>query len=87
MKRKQIYLDEEIERQLKAHAARTHLPEAEHIRRALQRYLAEQSDQLGEEEDPLLQLIGLVPKGQGREDASINHDYYLYEVDQRDPGE
>ena len=82
MKRKQIYLDIQAEIQLKELAAETHLSEAEHIRRALNDYLAERKPVIDDEEDPLLKLIGLVPAGLGKKDASINHDIYLYGRDE-----
>ncbi|MBA2295793.1 MAG: CopG family transcriptional regulator [Actinobacteria bacterium] len=75
MRRKQIYLDDTSERGLKRLAARTGRSEASHIREALQRYLASGSEAV---EDPLEQLIGLVPDEQGPDDVAEEHDHYLY---------
>lgn len=75
MRRKQLYLDEASERALKRLAARTGRSEASHIREALRRYLAG-----GVElpDDPLEQLIGLVPDTDGPDDVAEEHDHYLY---------
>ncbi len=75
MRRKQIYLDEPSERALKRLAARTGRSEASHIREALQRYLAGGSEA---SDDPLEQLIGLVPDEHGPDDVAEQHDHYLY---------
>lgn len=76
-KRKQIYLDEESDRALKGLALATRISEAEHIRRALNRYLARQKREI-RDDDPLRKLIGLCDNPDGPTDASIFHDKYLY---------
>lgn len=43
MIRKQLYLDEDLDHELKLLAGRTGLSEAEHVRRALRRYLEQQN--------------------------------------------
>lgn len=43
MIRKQLYLDEDLDHELKLLAGRTGLSEAEHVRRALRRYLEHQN--------------------------------------------
>ncbi len=77
LKRKQIYLDIESDRQLKQLAQRAGLSEAELIRRAVKEYLCRQ-DEGTSEEDPILQIIGLCPNPEGPTDASVHHDRYLY---------
>ena len=77
LKRKQIYLDEESDRALKRLALATKISEAEHIRRAVKKYVAKQKGKMVEE-DPLRDLIGLCDKPNGPTDASIHHDSYLY---------
>ncbi len=77
LKRKQIYLDEESDRALKRLALTTKISEAEHIRRAVKKYIAKQKAKMTEE-DPLRKLIGLCDKPEGPTDASIHHDKYLY---------
>ena len=76
LKRKQIYLDEQSDRALKR-LATTKISEAEHMRRAVKKYIAKQKSKMAEE-DPLRKLIGLCDKPDGPTDASIHHDRYLY---------
>jgi hypothetical protein len=77
LKRKQIYLDEQSDRALKRLALTTKISEAEHIRRAVKKYIAKQKAKMAEE-DPLRKRIGLCDKPDGPTDASIHHDRYLY---------
>ncbi|MBW1796509.1 MAG: CopG family transcriptional regulator [Deltaproteobacteria bacterium] len=77
LKRKQIYLDEESDRALKRLALATKISEAEHIRRAVKKYIAKQKAKR-READPLRKLIGLCDKPDGPTNASIHHDRYLY---------
>jgi hypothetical protein len=77
LKRKQIYLDEESDRALKRLALTTKISAAEHIRRAVKKYITKQKGMMAEE-DPLQKLIGLCDKPEGPSDASIHHDKYLY---------
>ena len=76
-KRKQIYLDEESDQALKRLAVTTEISEAEHIRRAVKKYVAKQKGKIAKE-DPLRKLIGLCDKPDGPTDASIHHDSHLY---------
>jgi len=76
-KRKQIYLDEGSERALKRLAFATKISEAEHIRRAVRKYIATQAVAIPKE-DPLRELIGLCDSPDGPTDASIHHDRFLY---------
>lgn len=77
LKRKQIYLDEESDQALKRLALTTKISAAEHIRRAVKKYITKQKGMMAEE-DPLQKLIGLCDKPEGPSDASIHHDKYLY---------
>jgi hypothetical protein len=77
LKRKQIYLDEESDRALKRLALTTKISAAEHIRRAVKKYITKQKGMVAEE-DPLQKLIGLCDKPEGPSEASIHHDKYLY---------
>ena len=77
LKRKQIYLDEESDRALKRLALTTKISEAEHIRRAVKKYIAKQKGKIAKE-DPLQRLIGLCDEPDGPTDASVHHDRYLY---------
>jgi hypothetical protein len=76
MRRTQIYLDDASERALKRLAARTGRSEAFHIREALQRYLA--ATGVAPADDPPEQLLPLIPDAAGPDDASEEHDHYLY---------
>ncbi|MGH8897431.1 MAG: ribbon-helix-helix protein, CopG family [Egibacteraceae bacterium] len=78
MIRKQLYIDEDLERVLKALAARTGRPEAEHVRAALRSYIDQQVTAPRSGHDPLLDLIGLVDDSEGPDDVAVNHDHYLY---------
>lgn len=77
MIRKQLYIDEELDRSLKVLAAWTGQSEAEHVRAALRRYLADHAVQHSEA-DPLLELVGLVDDPRGPDDVAVNHDDFLY---------
>ncbi len=77
LKRKQIYLDEESDQALKMLAFATKISEAEHVRRAVRKYIAKLKAGVGND-DPLKKLIGLCDSPDGPTDASIHHDRYLY---------
>lgn len=79
MVRKQLYIDDELDRALKSRAARTGRSEADHVRTALRVYLnvgARPGE--GQSDDPLLDLIGLVDDDGGPDDVALQHDHYLY---------
>ncbi|MDQ5851778.1 MAG: ribbon-helix-helix protein, CopG family [Chloroflexota bacterium] len=76
MVRKQLYIDDDLERALKALAARTARPEAEHVRAALREYLGQQVTAPADGQDPLLGLIDLVDDPEGPDDVAVNHDHY-----------
>lgn len=77
MLRKQIYIDEELERGLKAVAARTGEAEAVHVRAALREYLRGH-EPIASREDPLSSLIGIVDDENLPDDVAEQHDHYLY---------
>lgn len=74
MKRKQIYLEEDLDRQLKSTAAAEGRSAASIIRDAVRAYLARPAPATGD--DPFLSLAGKF-KG-GPSDASVDHDRTLY---------
>lgn len=78
MVRKQLYIDDDLDRALKVLAARTGRSEAEHVRAALRSYVHEELTASTEAPDPLLRLIGLVEDPDGADDVAANHDHYLY---------
>jgi len=73
MIRKQVYLAPEQQKLLKRLARKANVTEAEVVRRAIEDYARKEKVI---DDDPLLELIGMV-KG-GPPDGSINHDHYLY---------
>lgn len=58
MIRKQLYLDEDLDHELKLLAGRTGLSEAEHVRRALRHYLERESGSSGFA--PLIELADAI---------------------------
>ena len=76
MIRKQIYIDDDLERRLKRLAAISGEPEAVHVRAALRAFLHERLPESAD--DPLDQLVGLVRAESGADDVAANHDRYLY---------
>ncbi|HWB71083.1 MAG TPA: CopG family transcriptional regulator [Egibacteraceae bacterium] len=81
MIRKQVYIDEDLERALKTLAARTGRPEAEHVRAALHDYVGRHLRL--PKANPLLDLIGLVDDPDGPDDVAAEHDHYLYGAPKR----
>ncbi|HEV8241280.1 MAG TPA: ribbon-helix-helix domain-containing protein [Thermoanaerobaculia bacterium] len=81
MVRKQIYIDEELDEDLKVLSARTGEPEAAHVRAALRGYL-EAHRMPAEDVDPLYAMIGMVDD-QGPSDVAEEHDHYLYGTPKR----
>ena len=74
MKRTQIYLEEELDRELRAAAAAEGRSAAAVIREAVRRYLAGVDHPRSE--DPFLAIAGSV-SGRAK-DGALNHDHYLY---------
>lgn len=75
MIRKQLYLDEDLDRALKRLSARTGVSEAGHVRAALRDYVGRQEPS---GDDGLDRLVGLVPDLDGPDDVAAEHDRYLY---------
>jgi plasmid stability protein len=73
MRRTQIYLEEDVDRELRAVAAAEGRSAADLIREALRRYLAERKRP---EPDPILAMAGTIA-GLPR-DAAAEHDRDLY---------
>jgi len=82
MRRKQLYLDESLDRALKRLAARTGRSEAFHVREALRRYVVQEEPT---DEDPFELIIGLVDDPEGPSDVAVNHDHYLYGAPKEHP--
>jgi len=75
VKRKQIYLEEEMAKKIEQFSNIKNISQAEIIRRAIDYYFKEK--QIEEKEnEPLLELAGIVDVD--IEDGSENHDKYLY---------
>ena len=77
LKRKQIYLDQESDRLIKRLARSTGLSEAEHIRRAVSKYVT-QTVKVPGKQHPLLRMVGICDDPEGPRDEALNHDKYLY---------
>lgn len=77
MRRTQIYLDEDVDRELRAVAASEGRSAADLIREAVRRYLAERAERgEGGVTDPILAMIGTVDGLPS--DAATEHDRDLY---------
>lgn len=74
MKRTQIYLEEDLDYQLRAVAAAEGTSAAAVIREAVRRYLGSRDP--APAEDPFLAVAGSVAGGP--RDAALHHDRYLY---------
>lgn len=74
MKRTQIYIDEDMDRELRVAAAAEGRSAAALIRDAVRSYLGARSH--ASSSDPFLAVAGSVVGGP--RDAALNHDRYLY---------
>jgi hypothetical protein len=74
MKRTQIYLDEDLDEELRQAAVAEGRSAAAIIREAVHRYLAQRVPR--SDPDPILELAGAFSGGP--KDASTEHDRYLY---------
>lgn len=79
MRRTQIYLEEDVDRELRAAAAAEGRSAADLIREAVRRYLAERGG--GRSADPIAAMIGSI-EGMPS-DAAAEHDRDLYAPTQR----
>lgn len=77
MKRKQIYLEEDMIEKIKEIAEKRNISQSELIRRSITKFIKEELA-AGEVRDPILELIGLFSSDVT--DGSINHDHYIYGV-------
>jgi plasmid stability protein len=75
MRRTQIYLDEDVDRELRAAAAAEGRSAADLIREAVRRYLAERGG--GGPVDPIAAMIGSIDSLPS--DAAAEHDRDLYQ--------
>lgn len=76
MVRTQVYLPEEIHRELLIRKKKEGISIAEQIRRALELYLKADEIPILKEDDPIWNIVGRVETGDG--DLSEKHDRYLY---------
>jgi hypothetical protein len=76
MVRKQLYIDADLDRDLKALAVRTGESEASHVRAALRAYVA--ARRAPRQHHPLDDVVGKYEGGP--DDLAVNHDHYLYGV-------
>ena len=74
--RTQIYIEEDQMHQLKLEAERERLAISELIRRAIQQLLETKTRSVNWNSDPLTKAIGKIKLSVN--DASVNHDHYLY---------
>jgi plasmid stability protein len=74
MKRTQIYLEEDLDHQLRERAAAEGRSAAAVVREAVRDYLHRQRP--AETDDPIQALIGAFDGG--RTNGALNHDKYLY---------
>lgn len=81
MIRKQLYIDEDLDRGLRRIARISGRSEADHVREALRGYLAEHVPDV--QGDPWLELVGLIDEADGPTDVAAEHDHYLYGAPKR----
>lgn len=82
LRRAQIYIEEIQMRQLKLEAQREHLAVSELIRKAIEQFLGRTARRTDWDKDPLTQAIGKIKLSVN--DASAEHDRYLYGRRRRD---
>ncbi len=75
MKRKQIYLEEEMIKNIEQLSNSKNISQAEIIRRAID-YFFQENKMKQKDSEPLLELAGIADVD--IEDGSENHDKYLY---------
>jgi hypothetical protein len=79
LRRKQIYLDEETERQLAEVTLVRRASESAVVREALKEYFRRVWQERESRPNPLEELAGGLGDGPG--DAAERHDFYLYQAD------
>jgi len=91
MKRKQIYIEETQERELKELAADRDVPEAVIVRSALDEYLKANRPRItppklrSMKDHPLWKIVGIGKNPDAPTDGAVNHDYYLYGAPKKRP--
>ncbi|MBU1488144.1 ribbon-helix-helix protein, CopG family [bacterium] len=80
MYRKQIYLDKEMDHSLKELSILKKTPLAAIVREAIREYLSQIKLERKQKKNPLYELVGLCEEG--KTDASIKHDDYLYKEEE-----
>lgn len=83
MKRKQIYIDEGQEAEVRRVAGFRRVSEAAIIREAIARYLAAEQAARDELPNPLLDLIGIIDDPDMPTDGSLNYKADLYGAPRR----
>mgnify|MGYP000243219106 CR=1 FL=1 len=74
--RTQVYIPRDIYEELKKRSKSTGITMAEQIRQALSEYLKREEGVVLKEDDPIWKIVGAASFGP--DDASVNHDKYLY---------
>jgi predicted transcriptional regulator len=80
MRRKQLYIDDDLDEALKRLAEETGRSEADHVREALRSYLPDRTS-TSAEDDPLLAFVGAIADDDGPDDLARELDHYAYGVD------
>lgn len=87
MVRTQVYLPRAIYNKLQERALKREMTLALQIRAALEDYLdrveSEDDDGILHADDPIFKMIGMFESD--ADDASVNHDHYLYGAPKREP--
>lgn len=87
MVRTQVYLPRAIYNKLQERAQKREMTLALQIRAALEDYLdrveSEDDDGILHADDPIFKMIGMFESD--ADDASVNHDHYLYGAPKREP--
>ena len=82
MRRKQLYIDDDLDEALKRLASETGRSEADHVREALRSYLPDESAEPrdDDDDDPLLAFVGVIADDNAPDDLARELDHYAYGV-------
>lgn len=82
-----LYIPEELDHQIEQTAKREQKSKADVIRRAIKRGLPSPKEKTRNDAEVLLDLANLAKKLdiKGPRDLSVNHDYYLWGGDKKNP--